>query len=198
MNRYLTISKKIDFSNGKIKFLYVGQLIPRKGVDILIKAFKIIAKTYENIELVIVGDGPEKENLVQELDVSTKNKVKFLGYQDWDSLPNHYKPCDIFCFPSRHDGWGLPIYEAMASGMPVISTNAVGAVHDLVDDTVGKIVPVDDISGLANSMTYFITHPDAIIQMGQNARERIMNNYTLEAGIHQFVSASQEVISNTR
>jgi glycosyltransferase involved in cell wall biosynthesis len=194
IGRFLGIERPNIRRQRDVRFLYVGQLIHRKGVDILLEAFKQVL-AIDSATLVIVGDGPEKNNLSHFARTQIGDEVSFVGYVDWAELHHYYGTCDVFCFPSRHDGWGLAVYEAMASGMPVVATEAVGAVHDLVENGAnGFIVPAEDPESLAEAMLEFVLHPEKIVPRGMAARLE-MRDYTLEAGTRRFLGAAEEVLS---
>jgi glycosyltransferase involved in cell wall biosynthesis len=104
-----------------------GSLIPRKGMDILINAVNQIGK---NIKLIIVGDGPERAEL--ETLAGTNNNIIFAGFQLPADLPYFFAVADVFAFASKYDGWAVVINEAIAAGLPIISSDAVGAAIEVV------------------------------------------------------------------
>lgn len=121
------------------RILFIGKLIDNKGIDTLVKAFKIVKKNIGSVELLIGSGGPQRErseDLVRTLGIS--NSVKFLGHIPEDRLQHYYSSADIFVFPSRH-GFGMPLLEAMACGTPVIGSNR----YDSPDFLEGTGVMVD-------------------------------------------------------
>jgi len=112
--------------NDDIKqILYVGSEIPRKNLPVLIHAFSMISKKYKNVRLKKVGVSQNEKARNDLLDLSRK-----LGVLDKIDFPNHidslvevYNSADVFVFPSKYEGFGLPVLEAMACGCPVITTN---------------------------------------------------------------------------
>ncbi|MGB9597403.1 MAG: glycosyltransferase, partial [Candidatus Poribacteria bacterium] len=108
----------------KIKILAIGRLIQRKGFDCLIKSIPHIVKNTEKDFCVeIIGDGPlrlELSNLAEKLNVS--DKVIFSGTVPYDQLPEKYRQADIFVLSSYAEGMPLVVLEAMASGLPIVST----------------------------------------------------------------------------
>lgn len=128
--------------------LSVGQFIHRKGFDILLKACKNIDK---NIGVYIVGGEPTQEYI----DLRKKYKlgnVHFEGFKTKEELAEYFKMSDIFVLPTREDIWGLVINEAMAYGLPVVTTDNCIAGLELVDDGNGAIVPVEDVCSLADAI----------------------------------------------
>lgn len=198
VSRYLAIERNAMRPIRPIKFFFAGKLIQRKGVDNLIRAFLKVLETASDASLTIIGDGPDRPVLERLAGEHLTSRIRFEGHQDWSSLPKWYAQHDVFVFPSRHDGWGLPVYEAMAAGMPVIATEAIGAALDLVvDGETGYLVPTDSIDPLAEAMLKLTSQPERVLDLGLNGR-KAMENYTLEAGARRFVNAIREVLDNRR
>jgi phosphatidylinositol alpha-mannosyltransferase len=114
-------NKKIkNFLDGKINLLFVGRIEERKGLIYLLKAFLILKKRYQNLRLLIAGDGPERKNCESFVKKHGLTDVIFLGRVEKE-LPSLYATCDIFCAPSIFgESFGIVILEAMASGKPVV------------------------------------------------------------------------------
>jgi len=175
------VERKLE--DGRTRFLYSGQLIERKGVDVLLDAFARVAAAQAGAELVILGDGPRRARLEASVPTEILERVRFLGDVPWTDLPGHYAEADVFVFPSRHDGWGLVVPEAMAAGLPVISTPRVGSALDLVKEgETGFLVKTDDAGALADRMSYFSERPEEAARMGERARKEAMRLDLREAG----------------
>jgi phosphatidylinositol alpha-mannosyltransferase len=114
-------NKKIEkFLDGKINLLFVGRIEERKGLIYLLRAFLILKRKYQNLRLIVAGDGPERENCEKFVKENNLEDVIFLGNVGKE-LPSLYTTCDIFCAPSIFgESFGLVILEAMASGKPVV------------------------------------------------------------------------------
>ena len=121
---------KLKISNNSFIFLYAGKLELKKGVKTLLKAF--MKFTNEPIHLVIVGNGPEEENLKNLY--GNINNVTFLDFQNQMMMPVVYQLCDVFVLPSIGPGesWGLSMNEAMAAGKAVIASDRCGGAVDLI------------------------------------------------------------------
>ena len=160
--------------SGKPMILTIGQFIHRKGFDILLEA---AAKLTEDVEIHIVGGEPTQEyqDLCKRLGLTN---ICFDGFMKKDRLIQYYKAADLFVLPTREDIWGLVINEAMAYGLPVITTDRCVAGLDLVEDGVnGYIVSVGNPSQLAEKMEQALGAD--LSRMGQCALERIQP-YTIE------------------
>jgi len=110
------------YNNKTFNILFIGRLEKRKGVDYLIKAYKVVKDDYPNTRLIIVGKGPMREDLdklVSDLDL---NDVEFTGYIDEKDKPRYYATADICVFPAIYgESFGVVLIEAMASGKPTIA-----------------------------------------------------------------------------
>lgn len=168
-----------------VKFLFVGQFIERKGVNELLHALEQIE---EYFELTFVGSG-EMEPLIKEALLSDQ-RIKLSGFVQPKNLPKLYSKHDVFILPSKHDGWALVVPDAMAAGMPVIGTNATGAVYEYIDEEQGKIISSDPDS-IVKAMQYYINHPEIIYSQSLCVRNTIitsLSNSKLSAEHFIFLS----------
>lgn len=162
--------------------LSVGQIIHRKGVDILIQS---AANYPDDTGVYIVGGKPPKEYLDMIIKFNVKN-IHFVDFQSKTSLKQYYQAADILVLPTREDIWGLVINEAMAQGLPVITTDRCIAGLELLKNNMGGyIVPVDDCVALAKQVNVILGTLELRNQLSLNALDRI-RNYTIEkmAEIH--------------
>ena len=169
--------------------LTVGQLIPRKGVDILMKAAKRLPK---DVAVVVVGAEPTEEYLALKRDLDLAN-VHFVGFKVKDELADYYRAADVFVMPTRKDIWGLVINEAMSYGLPIVSTDRCIAALELVEEGVnGQIVPAEDPEALAEGILKVLDGDPA--RMGALSREKI-RNYTMEKMVEAHLEYFQKVSS---
>ena len=152
---------------GKQVVLYAGYFNQRKGVPLLIQAFKKVAQ--DNDRLVLVGDGPEKNNL--ERMAGGDGRIQFPGYLERAQKTSWYTAADLFVLPTLHDPWGLVVNEAMAFGLPIITTKAAGCA-ELVDGN-GRIVPPNNVPALADALHTLLSDPDKRVTMEKRSRELI-------------------------
>ena len=167
VDRYLALPRAA--ARDTFTYLFSGQLIHRKGVDVLVEAFTRAAEANPALRLVLAGDGPERARFEALVPEALRPRVEWLGFVSWDALPQVYARADALVIPSRHDGWALVVNEAFAAGLPVIASDAVGAAHDLVVDGVtGRRVPAGEIAPLAAALAELPPHA---ARMGAAARE---------------------------
>ena len=176
-------------------FLFSGSLIHRKGVDLLASAFVRLAQEIASVRLKIIGDGELRESLVETLR-PVRERVEFVGFKDWNELPAAYASADVLCVPSRYDGWGLVVPEGLASGLPVIATDQMGAALEFVETgRNGWLIPAGDLTALVEAMRAAAMLPlNELARMGVRARESV-SSHTLENGAARFVDCAREAIA---
>ncbi len=155
---------------GSRQLLYVGSLIQRKGLDLLMPA---LAMTDPGITLAIAGEGPERECLKEQIrSLGLQERVTFLGYVEGEPLRELYRTSDAFILPTREDCFGLVILEAMCASLPVISSKYADGARDLIrDGENGYIVDPEDADALAQAVTRCFTGSTAA-EMGKKSYER--------------------------
>lgn len=169
----LNLRKELNLKEQKI-ILSVGQFIYRKGYDILIKAMQNIDK---NIGVYIIGDNPMQEylNLQQQYNLTN---LHFVGFKIKEDLKKYYMSADLFVLPTREDIWGLVINEAMAMGLPIITTDKCVAGLELVENGInGYIISIENSEILAEKINKIFN--EDYKQMGRDSLNKI-KNYTIE------------------
>ena len=131
--KFLTERRKYP----NILFLYVGQLIKRKGVEQVLKALNILKDS--EIGFMIVGSGPEEKKLKEFCKENKLQNIFFEGFHQQEELPKYYALADVFILPSFEEVWGLVINEALASGLFILASKNAGAVYDLINQDNGRV-----------------------------------------------------------
>jgi glycosyltransferase involved in cell wall biosynthesis/peptidoglycan/xylan/chitin deacetylase (PgdA/CDA1 family) len=172
-----------DFSNGPdpiapavgedLQFVSSCQMIKRKGIDSLLQALKGLPDT--GWRLTLVGDGPLRSQLERKAaSYIVRGRVCFAGSIAYSQRVTAFAGKHVFIFPSRWDGWGMVLPEALASGIPVVSTDQVMSAHEYIKNGEnGFIVPADNPSALADKMAWFLDHISSYTRMSQAARKSI-------------------------
>lgn len=151
-------------------FLFCGQMIARKGIDLLLRAFAQIVAAGEPGRLELIGREAELPGLLGALDEKTQSRITYRGFLPPTDLPEAFGRADIFVLPSRHDGWGVVVNQAFAAGAAVICSDAVGAASDLiVPDVNGVLVPAGDVAALAAAMRRLALSPELRTRLGTAA-----------------------------
>lgn len=112
--------------------LFSGQLIPRKGIETLCEIFVKVLEHIPQTRLLVLGSGIQRP-VLESLQERFPDQVTLAGQVSQEELPAYFHRADLFLFPSRHDGWGVVVNEAIGAGLPIITTLQTGAAHDLVE-----------------------------------------------------------------
>lgn len=190
---YFSDLRRFSLSTGKRSgervFLFSGSLIARKGVDLVAKAFVRLAGEFDKAKLRIVGEGKLRHALAKILG-PVSERVEFVGFRDWDQMPGEYASADVLCVPSRYDGWGLVVPEGLASGLPVIATDRMGAALEFLETGHnGWLVGAGDEEALFAAMREAASA--RLDEMGERARVSV-SSHTLENGGTLFSRFARE------
>jgi len=182
------IRAEFGFTNEQTVFVYVGRFDPLKGgVTELLEAFASLHKSHPSAALLIVGDGSQRQ-LVQAA-AQTLLSVKYTGRLSLNDVIKAYNAADVALLPSYAESWGLVVNEAMAVGLPVIVTDRVGCVDDLViDGKTGRIIQASSSEQLREAMCYLFDNPNERQKMGASGRE-LISHWTLENEANNIVKA---------
>lgn len=163
----------------------VSRLVPRKGQDMLIKAWPQIRRRVGDAALVIVGNGPHAEALHRLADeTQVRDDVVFTGAVPTDELPGHYAMADVFSMPCRTRGAGLDVeglgivfLEASAAGVPVVAGDSGGAPETVLDGETGRVVDGRDVDELAEVIGGLLADPETARQMGEAGRRWVARDW---------------------
>jgi glycosyltransferase-like protein len=155
--------------------LFVGGLEPRKGLEYLLFAMELVRKEIPNVRLIVVGKNAFSslpgertffEVLLKRMDL--EKCVDFIFHVNETDIPKYYAACDAFVLPSKMEGWGLSLMEAMATKKPVVATR-VGGIPELVEDGKnGYLCSPQDVASLADRITYLFKNKVAAQRMGEH------------------------------
>jgi glycosyltransferase involved in cell wall biosynthesis len=176
-----TATNKLTNSTG-IRIGSVGRLHPQKGHDILIKAFNAIIPYFPNAKLLIAGTGGE-EYFLRSLTASLgiEQHVSFLGMINRIQLIDFLNSIDIFVLASRYEGFGIAIVEAMAMEKPVIASATGGIVEIIHNNINGLLFEPENVNLLAEQMRLLIGNPILREQLGKQARQNAVENFSIES-----------------
>lgn len=188
-----------------MRVLTVARLVEKKGVEYAIQAIALVKKRFPGVRMQysIVGDGPlrgELETLVSRLDL--EEIVRFEGSMVQAQVQNKMQISHVFVLPSvtasDGDQEGIPVslMEAMASGMPVISTWHSG-IPELVDHgNSGLLTPERDVESIAEALGKLIESPDLLASMGESAQQSVNSYYNIEVLNRELVALYERLLSN--
>jgi glycosyltransferase involved in cell wall biosynthesis len=178
-----------------LHIVFVGRLIPFKGVSMLLEALKALSFP---VQLTVVGEGPERERLEQiTAEFGIAEKVKFTGNLPLSEIGKIMQQAHVFCLPSVRESGGAVLLEAMAVGRPVIAID-FGGPAEIVDEGVGVKLPAtgkaDVIQGLIKQFESVRQEPELWIVRGQEGRHRVEKNYSWDAKIAKAIEFYRELM----
>ena len=176
--------------------LFVGSLIPRKGLPFLVEAAKKIVKKYSGTKFVIVGEGPLKNRLLSNLETANlSGNFTFLGNVKEDMLPTLYNCADVLALPSIQEGQGIVLLEAQASAKPVVAFD-VGGVNEAVrNGETGLLVKRGSSEELADALLKLLSDKALREKMGANGRRFVTKNFTWDICAQKMLNVYREALA---
>jgi glycosyltransferase involved in cell wall biosynthesis len=175
--------------------LFVGSLIPRKGLPYLVEAAKTVVKEQPNVKFVLVGDGPQKPQLTVAIQTAgLQGNFMFLGKLPEDTLVGIYGCADVFVLPSVQEGQGIVLLEAQASGVPVVAFG-VGGVNEAVrNGETGLLIERGDTNALADALLKLLSAKALRNKMGEAGRRFVTENYSWDLCTKRMLALYREVL----
>jgi N-acetyl-alpha-D-glucosaminyl L-malate synthase BshA len=181
-------------SERDIVVIHVSNFRKVKRIQDLIYAMKIVTKEAPDSKLILVGDGPERyniESLVRELDL--KENVLLTGYRS--DVPDLLRCADVLVICSQTESAPLTVLESMSSGVPVVATRVGGIPEIIKDNENGYLVPVKSPEEIAEKLLLLDNRPENIRMLGENARETIIEKYSIGKVLDQYKQVYESIIS---
>ena len=173
---------------------WLGRMTEIKRADVLLRAFAAIS---DQSHLLLAGDGPLRpslEGLARELGVGSR--VHFAGFRD--DVGAVYAACDVVALTSANEGTPVSVIEALAAGVPVVSTN-VGGVADIVDDgRTGLLAPPGDVAAIASGLRRLADHPEERLRMGESARATVIERYSVSRLVRDVDALYRELLGQAK
>jgi glycosyltransferase involved in cell wall biosynthesis len=180
----------------KIRFLFVGQLIERKGVDRLLKAVALLdTNLRQRCHVTIIGDGDARESLHELMHaLGIAEQVTMLGHVPYAELPAHYAGADVFVLPTLFDYRACVSFEALSQGLALLMSNRNGAVAEVVDEGEnGFSFDPDNVPELAERLAWFIADPRHLARFRRRSLQLAVN-FTVENAIDNLAQACQRCL----
>lgn len=171
--------------------VFVGRLVPVKGIDVLLQAWRSVRARVPDAALVLIGDGPDRPWLADRRGADGIHAPGALQ----DVSPYH-RAADVFVLPSFAEGLSIALLEAMASGLPVVATD-VGATADVVGDA-GTIVPARAPEALADALVALLVDEERRRRLGAKARQRVTDRYELGGTADKLMELYGALAANRR
>lgn len=169
-----------------LKLLQISRLDhKKKGQDLLIKAAAILKP---GVDVTFIGDG-ESVDYLKKLtsDLGLDNSVHFLGKQSQEYISSHLKDYDLFVQPSRREGFGLTVAEAMAAKVPVLVSSGQGPAEVTENDKYGWLFKNGDAEDLANQISYIFAHYDEALSKVDQAKEHVCRQYDVTVTAKRYL-----------
>jgi|SRR5882724_2942798 len=175
---------------------YVGRIMPEKDLDTWLRAAALVAEKFPHAAFVLVGEGRDGHTLQQLRVLATSlgisDRVIFPGYQE--HLPPFYRSFDIFLMSSRREGLPNSILEAMALGLPVVTTDVAGTKELVINGETGFVLPQQDVYGLAAALNALSHDHDLRSRMGQASRRRIEREFSFAQRLQRIESLYEHLV----
>jgi glycosyltransferase involved in cell wall biosynthesis len=185
--------ERLGFPPDAVVFGQVSSLIRRKGVDVLLRAFQSVNRRYPECRLVLVGDGPQREDYVTlAAQLGVADKVYWAGDQP-EPLPFYQHVFDVNVLASRSEAFGLSLLEAAACELPSLGANVEGIPEAIIDRQTGFLFNCEDHEELADKMSALICARDLRKRLGKAGRELVLERFSERA----YVERIQRVITET-
>lgn len=170
---FFGLKKRYDIKEERLQLLFTGQFGLRKGASYLIEGLEMLAKQGIDFRLTVLGDASEAQQFIKNSEIS--DRIQLLGFIPQDALKSYLAASDIYVFPSLCEGCASSAMEAMAAGLPVVSTSETGlpAIH-------GKdalIIPAKDPNAIRDALLKLATDERLRRRLGQSAAKKISQSY---------------------
>ena len=197
--QFRTMVSKKELGLGEDSFILgtIGRLMPVKGYEYLLKAFKLLQDKHDNLVLLIIGDGPERdalESLAQDLKISAK--VVFYGFTE--NVSAMMGLFGIFILSSLSEGISLSLLEAMAAGIPAVVTSVGGNPEVISHNKTGLLVPPRNEYALAEACSILLTDQKFRSQLSLNGQHNVAQRFTKKAMAGMVSNLYRELIDSTR
>ena len=201
LNQFPFRERRAPPASEPTRILIVGRLVEKKGIPDAVAAFAEARRRYPNIQLRIIGDGPMREPILREISArDLGDSAVLLGGRSHDEVAEEMNRAHLFLLPSRTasdgDKEGIPnaIMEAMASGLPVLSTFHAGIPECVENEVSGLLVDEGDTAALADRLSRLLDHPDRWPDMGRAGRAKIEAEFNREVQAKRLISVYREIV----
>ena len=180
--------------DGLVNIATTGSLIWRKGHEYALQAVRRVLDYGYQVRFHVVGDGPEKQRVVYTIqDLGLEGVVVLHGRCGEEQVVRLLQQSDVFLLPSLSEGISNAVLEAMACGLPVVTTECGGMREVVTDGVEGFVVPVRDPEAMAGALIRLIESPDLRCKMGRAGRERVIREFTLSQQVQKWLELLEAV-----
>lgn len=193
--------RREESKEGTVKVAMTGSLIWRKAMEHALTAFRLALDQYGCLDLEVTGGAGKEERarfLYTVEDLGLGGSVRWLGAVPADEVAERLREADIFLHASHSEGISNAVVEAMASGLPVVVTAAGGMREAVRDGVEGFVVPVRDVEAMAEALVKLARDPELRRRMGAAARQRVLEEFTLEKQTRQWRALYEGLLAECR
>jgi glycosyltransferase involved in cell wall biosynthesis len=188
--------RTLGYSEEDVVLIYVGRLGPEKNLPFLLRSFAGTVQAFDHTRLLIIGDGPERDNLVDRTDhMEIKDAVRFTGMLSYEDVPSYLAMADAFVTASVTEVHPLSLIEAMAAGLPTLGISSPGISDTIQDGETGYLAPGEDLAGFTARMVKLVVDHEGRRRMGQNAL-RASQQYDIQHTTQEVLSRYQAVLAD--
>lgn len=181
--------------SGKV-IVSVGRLVPWKGMDILIEAFGQVRQSIADARLILVGDGPEMENLkLKTSNLKLEDSVRFTGRLEQKKAFEYVKASDVFALNTSYEGFSHQLLETMALGTPIVTTGVGGNVEVIRHEENGLLATLDDKDSFAREISRLLSDDDFASRLAKKAKKDVMA-FTDSIMLDKLAGLLKDVISH--
>jgi teichuronic acid biosynthesis glycosyltransferase TuaC len=179
------------------EILVVGNLVPSKGQDLVLRAMHRLAGEFPSVQCRIIGEGPDRARLeTLAVELAIRDRIHFLGRQNRVAVADALRRSTVFVLPSRNEGLGCVYLEAMACARPAIGCHGQGIEEIIEHQKNGWLISPDNLDELAQALSTFLRSPDLCSQVGLAARQTILNGLTLSHQAQELATLYRLAASN--
>jgi len=193
------IRRKYSLSPKEKIVVSVARLAPVKGVDCLIRAIGLLVENISALRLIVIGDGKQRMELEQLIDqLHLNNKVQLLGFIPHEQILEYLNMADVFVLPSRHEGLGIALIEAMACGIPVIGSNVDGIVDLIEHEKNGILFPPNDEKELARALDKLLQDENLRRAFIEEGLEKVKENFLWSSILPKIEDIYTELVQDKK
>jgi glycosyltransferase involved in cell wall biosynthesis/GT2 family glycosyltransferase/predicted SAM-dependent methyltransferase len=193
-------------ADAPLRVLFVSRLERRKGVDVLLPVAARLVRRHPHVEVVLAGKDTEHTEIGETYTAAFRRehggdrevtaRVRFTGWLSEDELGQAYADADVFCLPARYESLGLVVIEAMAFGLPIVTSGVGGLVEIVEDGANGILVPVEDEAALEAALERLIADASLRRRFGERSRQLFEERFDLARTIPRTIEALEDVVAS--
>ncbi len=189
---------ELGFGANDVILIYLGRLWPEKNLAFLLRSFAGTTQAYEQAKLLVVGEGPERDNMEDQIRrMGIESRVRFTGLVPYDQISRYLGVADAFVTASVTEVHPLSVIEAMAAGLPILGIKSPGIGDTIQDGETGYLVAEADLASFTAKMVRLVVDHESRCRMGMQAR-KAAQDYAIEHTAQLLLESYQEAIDRAR